>query len=94
MCGKIFEKLIFNKTFKCFIENGLISPNHPGFKPGDSCIDQLLSTTHDIYKPFECNYEVRCVFLDISKAFDKVWHDGIIFKLAQNDILEISHTFT
>ena len=32
--------------------------------------------------------EVRSVFLDISEAFDKVWHDGIIFKLTQNDILE------
>ena len=32
--------------------------------------------------------EVRSVFLDISEAFDKVWHNGIIFKLTQNDILE------
>ena len=31
--------------------------------------------------------EVRSVFLDISKAFDKVWHDGIIYKLTQNGIL-------
>jgi len=30
--------------------------------------------------------EVRAVFLDISKAFDKVWHDGLIFKLEQNGI--------
>ena len=30
--------------------------------------------------------EVRSVFLDISKAFDKVWHDGIIYKLTQNGI--------
>ena len=31
--------------------------------------------------------EVRSVFLDISKAFDKVWHDGIIYKLTQNGVL-------
>ena len=29
---------------------------------------------------------MQCIFLDISKAFDKVWHDGIIFKLKQNSI--------
>ena len=39
MCGKIFEKLIFNEMFKFFIENNLISPNQSGFKPGDSCIN-------------------------------------------------------
>ena len=32
------------------------------------------------------SHEVRCVFLDISKVFDKVWHDGVIFKLTQNGI--------
>ena len=39
ICGKIFEKLIFNEMFKFFIENELISPNQSGFKPGDSCIN-------------------------------------------------------
>ena len=43
--------------------------------------NQLLSITHDIYKAFDCSYEVRGAFLDISKAFDKVWHDGIIVTL-------------
>ena len=71
-CGKIFEKLLFNKIFKFFIENDLVSPNQFGFKPGVSCINQLFSITHGIYKSFDCGYEIRGVFLDISKAFDKV----------------------
>ena len=65
---------------KFFIENGLISPNQSGVKPGDSCINQLLAITHEIYKSFDDGFEVRGVFLDISKAFDKVWHEGLIFK--------------
>ena len=68
---------------KFFIENDLISPNQSGSKPGDSCIKRLLTIIHDIYKSLDCGYEVRGIFLDISKAFDKVWHDGIIFKLEQ-----------
>ena len=72
--------------FEFFIANNLISKNQSGFRPGDSCINQLLSITHEIYQSFDDNLEVRAVFLDISKAFDKVWHKGLIFKLKQNGI--------
>ena len=66
------------------MENKITSSNQPGFKPGDSCIKQLLSIIHDIYESLGVRLEVRSVFLDISKALDKVWHDGIIFKLTQD----------
>ena len=87
ICSKIFERLTFNEMFGFFIENDLISQHQSGFKPGDSCINQLLSITHETYQSFDegcvC---IRCVFLDISKAFDKVWHDGLTFKFKQNGI--------
>ena len=72
--------------FEFFIQNNLITPNQSGFKTGDSCINQLISTTHEIYKSFDDSYEVRGVFLDISKAFDKVWYQGLHYKLRQNGI--------
>ena len=84
--GKIFESFKYDEMDSFLIENSLTSPNHPGFKQGDSCINQLLSITHDIYQSLDQGYEVRGVFLDISKAFDKVWHKGLIYKLVQNGI--------
>ena len=72
ICGKIFERLMCNEMFEFFIENKLISASQSDFKPGDSCINQLLSITHEIYSSFDEGLEVRRVFLDISKAFDKV----------------------
>ena len=72
--------------FSFFLANNLLAPNQSGFKPGDSCINQVLSITHEIYSSFDAGFEVRSVLLDISKAFDKVWHEGIIFKLQQNGI--------
>ena len=84
--GKILERPIFNEIFDFLIKNNLISSNQSGVKRGDSCIKLLLSITHEVYKSFDKWFEVRGAFLDISKSFDKVWHDGIIFKLKQNGI--------
>ena len=86
VCGKILERLIYNKMFEFFTENELISQNQSEFKPGNSCISQLLRITHDIYQSLDDGLETRAVFLDISKAFDKVWHEGLLFKLKLNGI--------
>ena len=73
------------KCLTFFIKNELIiSSNQSGFKPGYSFINQLLSIIHEIHESFDVGLKVRSAFLDISKAFDKVWHDGIIYKLTQN----------
>ena len=64
----------------------MISKNQSDFRPGDSCINQLLSITHKIYQSFDDSLEVRGVFLDTSNAFDKVWHKGLTFKFKQNSI--------
>jgi hypothetical protein len=52
-----------------------------GFRPGDSTVNQLILIVPKIYEALESGKEVRMVFLDISKAFDKVWHRRLIYKL-------------
>ena len=69
--------------FNCFLSNKLFIVSQSGFLPGDSSIAQLLLTIDEIQTAFDNNLtvDVRGVFLDIFKAFDKVWHDGLVFKL-------------
>ena len=86
--GKMFEKIISNKLYVYLNANNLIIKNQSGFRPGDSTTNQLLYLVNEIHQVFESSksLEVRVVFLHISKVFDKVWHDGLIFKLKQNGV--------
>ena len=55
------------------------------FRQNDSCTNQLLAIAHDLYTASDADstLEVRGVFLDMTKAFDKVWNEGLIYKLRQ-----------
>ena len=85
--GEILERLLYNQMFEYLIRNHLISQNQSGFKPGNSCINQFLTITHKIYKSFDACLDIRAMFLDMSKAFDKVWHQYLLYRLKQNGIL-------
>ena len=57
ICEKIFERLIYNEVYPYLIDNNLISSHQSGFKGVDSCINQLLSITHEIYKSFDESFK-------------------------------------
>ena len=83
ICGKIIKTLLFNKIIKFLLKINLFYQisrvlNWVIF----ALINFYLSLT--IFASFDAGPEVRTVFLDISKAFDKVWYDGINFRLTQN----------
>ena len=81
--AKVFERLLFNSLFAYFRNNDLFTKCQSGFMLGDSFISQLLSIVHEIQSSFDCNppVDTRAIILDISKAFDKVWHQVLLFKL-------------
>ena len=82
VCAKIFEKCIYNSLYGYLQSNDILSKSQSGFRKGDPCISQLLEISHEIYSSFDAypSLETRGIFLDISKAFDRVWHEGLLFK--------------
>ena len=79
--GKAFERCIHKHILTFITENSIITPSQSGFLPGDSTIFQLLSTYDDICRAYDNKSPTQSIFFDISKAFDRVWHRGLIYKL-------------
>lgn len=79
--SKVFERLLFNHIFDFLKTNSLLNLNQSGFIPGDSTINQLMCICNRIASEFEAGNEVIGVFLDLTKAFDRVWHTGLEYKL-------------
>ena len=84
--SKIIERAVFKHLFNYFRDNFLISVYQSGFTPGDSTVNQLIQIYHMLCNALDKKKEVRIVFCDISKAFDRVWHDGLIYKLSSMGI--------
>ena len=84
--SKVFERVVHNKVYSYLDSNNLLTPRNSGFKKGDGTTSQLISITDKIYKALDSKSEVRMVCLDLSKAFDRVWHKGLLFKLKQQGI--------
>ena len=80
---KFLKKIIFNRIYNLHLEERILNPDQLCFSLSDSYVDQLIAITYEIFEAFDCNprLEVRSVFLDISKSFDKVWNEGLLYKL-------------
>ena len=79
--AKIYEKVIFKHLFNYIRENNLITLHQSGCVPGDSTINQLVYLYNIFAKALNDKKDVRTVFCDQTKAFDRVWHEGLLHKL-------------
>ena len=84
--GKILERIIFKYVYNYLHDHSLITMRQSGFKPGDSAVNQLSYMYHAFCKALDEKRDVRDVFCDISKAFDRVWHEGLMYKLCKMGI--------
>ena len=79
--SKLFKRLVFKHLFNHLQGNNLLTSLQSGFIPGDSTVNQLTFLYNTFCQALDSGKEVRAVFSDISKAFDRVWHRGLIHKL-------------
>ena len=78
---KAFERLIFKYVYNHFLENNILTSFQSGFRRGVSTVNQLSYLYNTFCQALDAGKEVRAIFCDISKAFDRVWHAGLIHKL-------------
>ena len=79
--SKVFEKIVNNRIFDHIDKGGLFSDFQYGFRSSQSTVDLLTIVSDRIARPFNSSGSTRAVALDISKAFDRVWHTGLLQKL-------------
>ena len=79
--GKVMERCIHKHLYNYVLSNHILTPLQSGFVSGDSTTFQLLHTYHMFCEAVDSGKEVRAVFCDISKAFDRVWHKALLHKL-------------
>ena len=78
---KVIERLIFKHLYNHLRDNNFLTALQSGFIPGDSTVNQLTYLYNVFCQALDSGKEVRAVFCDISKAFDRVWHAGLLLKL-------------
>ena len=81
--SKIFESILHERLLEHCIRNEIISEKQAAYLKGDSTVHQLLYIVHKIRTDWTKNKITHGVFLDVSSAFDKVWHGGLMAKLEQ-----------
>ena len=84
--SKVAESIIHRRLLSHFKDNNIISERQAAYLKGDSTIQQLLYIIHLIRSSWSQGNIIQGVYLDVSAAFDKCWHKGLIAKLEQNQV--------
>ena len=87
-CSKICERLLLKRIYPHKISNNVLPSSQFGLRAKHSTIHQVHKVVNAISTSFENKCYCTCAFLDIYQAFDRVWHDGLLFKL--REILPLS----
>ncbi|GFU81831.1 RNA-directed DNA polymerase from mobile element jockey [Trichonephila clavipes] len=83
--SKGYEFVLLQRLNQHCAAFNFIIPQQCGFRPKCSTVHQLLRVAELIHSGFAKHEATGILFLDIAKAFDKIWHDGLLFKLIRLD---------
>ena len=81
MVSNVFEKLVNNRIVDQLAKSGLFSDCQYSFKSSRSTSDLFTVVPYRIARAFNRSGATRAVAFDISKALDRVWHAGVLYKL-------------
>ena len=82
ICSKILEHVVYTCIFSHLKEHNILREEQHGFQVGKSCETQLIMTIDDFVNCLNDNRQIDCIFLDFSKAFDRVPHNRLCNKLS------------
>jgi hypothetical protein len=80
------ERCVYKHIYNNLLDNDILTARQSGFIKGVSAVNQLINITNNFEKALDSGKEVRVVSCDISQAFDRAWHKGLIYKLKQSGI--------
>ncbi|GFW72877.1 probable RNA-directed DNA polymerase from transposon BS [Trichonephila clavipes] len=95
--SKAYEFVILNRLNQHCLARNIIIPEQHGFVTKCSTVTQLLRVTELVHTGFQNHQAMGMLFVDIAKAFDKIWHDGLVSKMMilrfSDQILKIIHSY-
>ena len=89
--GKLMERMVNRRLISHLEKNNILSSTQTGYRKFRSTEDQLAYLAQDIENAFQEKKKLLAVFFDLSRAFDKVWKEGLILKLLQTGVRKNMH---
>jgi retron-type reverse transcriptase len=80
---RLFEKVMLKRLNSFLNKNNILIRNQSGFRAKRSTHDNLFFVAQKAYECYNRGWSMLSIFFDIEAAFDKVWHDGLIYKLSK-----------